>query len=412
MISMIKLILELNFFIVVIYKARTDAFGLQQFNSRGYRRLSCTGANHNIIQQVVSSKQCSNRFSRPKYNNRSIHKSLVKKSKAEDNDGDDIGRPTPGKRLNLLNIFTSYVPLWTIVAAAIGVTKSQIVSPLLGSMTVMQSCLALLMLAMGLTITPKDMSQALKKPRIVATNAIYCYGMMPLLAWSVAKVLSYNTSETAGIVLLGSVSGGQASNLFTLLAGGDVALSVICTFSTTVLGVLTTPLLIKWLLGCSVSVNGLEVLKSVASLSLLPLIIGLSLGRLTPRMVEKVVPFCAPLGVAATIILVAGGAANSAGSIIAINQMTAVTASCLLPIIGGAFAFGSTMFCNISEKSRRALVIETFSKSPTLAYIIALKHFDHSVATIPAVAMVSLAAIGATVSSIWSSIHPVVKEEN
>jgi predicted Na+-dependent transporter len=31
--------------------------------------------------------------------------------------------------------------------------------------------------------------------------------------------------------LLGSVSGGQASNLFTLLAGGDVALSIVCTVS-------------------------------------------------------------------------------------------------------------------------------------------------------------------------------------
>jgi predicted Na+-dependent transporter len=53
---------------------------------------------------------------------------------------------------------------------------------------------------------------------IVIINAVLCFTMMPL--------------RTAGMVLLGSVSGGQGSNLFALLAGGDVALSVVCTLST------------------------------------------------------------------------------------------------------------------------------------------------------------------------------------
>ena len=48
---------------------------------------------------------------------------------------------------------------------------------------------------------------------------------------AIANILKYTPSQTAGIVLLGSVSGGQASNLFTLLARGDVALSVVCTVS-------------------------------------------------------------------------------------------------------------------------------------------------------------------------------------
>ena len=77
-----------------------------------------------------------------------------------------------------------------------------------------------------------------------------------------------------GILLLGSVSGGQASNLFTLLAGGDVALSIICTLSTTLLGVLATPLLVKVLLGRAVAVDGIAVLQSVASLVLAPLVTG------------------------------------------------------------------------------------------------------------------------------------------
>ena len=58
----------------------------------------------------------------------------------------------------------------------------------------------------------------------------------------------------------------------------------------------------------------------------------------------------------------------------------------------------------MKERTKRTLVVETLSKSPTLAYILALKHFDLSVALIPGAAMVTLAVVGALVASAWSMI--------
>ena len=167
-----------------------------------------------------------------------------------------------------------YTPFLTSLAALSGVTTPLLVSKTLGSIEVMQMGLATLMLAMGLTITPKDLSEAFQKPSILAMNAFFCFGLMPTISYLIATVLSFNPDLMAGTVLLGSVSGGQASNLFTLLAGGDVALSIICTLSTTLLGVVATPLLVKYLLGHTVAVNGVAVLRSVASLVLAPLLAG------------------------------------------------------------------------------------------------------------------------------------------
>jgi BASS family bile acid:Na+ symporter len=62
--------------------------------------------------------------------------------------------------------------------------------------------------------------------------------------------------------------------------------------------------------------------------------------------------------------------------------------------------------------ARRTLVVETLSKSPTLAYVLALKHFKRSVASIPAAGMVSLAVIGALVASLWSIIDPIDQNQN
>jgi BASS family bile acid:Na+ symporter len=329
---------------------------------------------------------------------------LQNSSQGQINDAEDGGHSS--SPLSIGKIITLYTPIWALLAATIGIKRPDLISPIFGSLTIMQGSLSFLMLAMGLTITPQDLWDTMKNPFLLFVNATYCFGIMPLLSWGMSTFLQYTTNEATGIILLGSVSGGQASNLFTLLAGGDVALSVVCTFTTTILGAIATPFLVQSLLGCSVAVNGMDVLRSVVRLTLLPLLVGLSCGLIVPKSVKQL---CPPLGVIATLFLVAGGASNSVSSL-TINHFTTITASCLLPILGGMLALLSSKLLNITEKAKRAIVIETLSKSPTLAYVLAIKHFGHATAAIPAAAMVSLAVIGALVSSFWSSIWPITDE--
>jgi BASS family bile acid:Na+ symporter len=300
---------------------------------------------------------------------------------------------------------TLYAPLWTILAAVGGMTQPTFIASTIGTLPTMQAALASLMLAMGLTITPTELKRATQQPRVLALNAFCCFVLMPVLALVLAKSLSFSPSQLAGTVLLGSVSGGQASNLFALLAGGDVALSVVCTLSTTLLGVVATPLLVKGILGCSVAVDGFAMLRSVASLVLMPLVLGLVLGRLVEKQVPSLRKNCPTAGVFASLILVAGGAASSVSSITtAACWQSTVAASILLPILGGLLALLLVSKMDMPEPSKRTFVIEVLSKSPTLALVLARKHFDASAAAIPACSMVSLALVGALVASWWSAI--------
>lgn len=280
------------------------------------------------------------------------------------------------------------------------------------------------MLSMGLTIQPKDLENVLTKNSfLLFQNLMLCFGMMPLLALGIASILGYNTYDTAGIILLGCVSGGQASNLFTMISGGDVALSIICTLTSTLVGVLATPVLIQFLLGTSLNIDSIGVLKSVVKLVLAPLVIGLTLNRKTNSSSSSTTTTSSMIGVFSTLILVAGGAANSASNILLffrnssetnVNTMLnfmmspTVTGSYLLPLLGG---FVSYLWLSVTSKSKsrskRALVIETLSKSPTLAYVLAQKHFDSQTCAIPAMGMVSLAVIGSLVASLWSTLSPV-----
>ena len=210
------------------------------------------------------------------------------------------------------------------------------------------------MLSMGLSLTPSDLNRAIRSPRELALNAILCFGMMPIAAVILATLLRLPSSHAAGLILLGSVSGGQASNLCALLAGGDLALSVVLTVSTTLLGVLATPALIQILLGASVVVDAMGVLKSIAQLVLLPLALGLAIGQRAPALVGRLRPQLPNLGIAALLILVAGGSANAASllSMSAAGAWRAHAVSVLLPVGGGAAALPLRAWRNSTSEPR------------------------------------------------------------
>ena len=87
----------------------------------------------------------------------------------------------------------------------------------------------MLMLSMGITLSLDDFKRVLKRPGVVGLGLFMCYGLMPAMALGLSKVLGLSPALTAGMVLIGSINGGQGSNLCTYIANGDVALSVMMT---------------------------------------------------------------------------------------------------------------------------------------------------------------------------------------
>eukprot|EP00908_Phaeocystis_cordata_P004154 Transcript_14542.p1 GENE.Transcript_14542~~Transcript_14542.p1 ORF type:complete len:444 (-),score=39.66 Transcript_14542:853-2163(-) len=210
---------------------------------------------------------------------------------------------------------TELLPFWTLAAAGVGVLCPAACASL-GSTSSFARGLALLMLSTGLLLTPRDLSLALRSPKAVLLNACCCFVVAPACALGLGAALGASPDLRAGLVLLGCVSGGQASNLLASLAGGDLALSVVLTVSTTLGGVLVTPALVKLLLGGAVAVDAVAVLRSTASIVLLPLLSGVAAARLLPSTAARAAPACPSVGILATLLLVTGGAANSAAALL------------------------------------------------------------------------------------------------
>lgn len=118
------------------------------------------------------------------------------------------------------------------------------------------------MLSMGITLTPDDFTAVAKEPTSVFMQFTLCYVMMPVLALALGNAFGLSPALMGGMVLVGSVNGGQASNLCTYIAKGNVALSVLMTTATTIGAIFMTPTLCKSLLGAVVPVDAAGIAKS------------------------------------------------------------------------------------------------------------------------------------------------------
>ena len=141
------------------------------------------------------------------------------------------------------------------------------------------------MLSMGITLTPADFVEVTKEPSSVLMQFTLCYAMMPTLAFGLGKLFGLEAGLLAGMVLVGSINGGQASNLCTYIAKGNVALSVLMTTATTVGAILMTPFLCKTILGAVVPVDAAGIAKSTIQVScsgILIIVLGAQLNSIRP----------------------------------------------------------------------------------------------------------------------------------
>jgi BASS family bile acid:Na+ symporter len=118
------------------------------------------------------------------------------------------------------------------------------------------------MLSMGITLTPDDFTRVVKEPGYVIVGFMLCYVLCPALGLLLGKAFNLPVDFIAGLILVGSINGGQASNLCTYIARGDVALSVLMTTVTTIAGMFMTPLLCKLILGTIVPVDAAGIALS------------------------------------------------------------------------------------------------------------------------------------------------------
>ena len=127
----------------------------------------------------------------------------------------------------------------------------------------------------GTTLSARDFKNVLAMPWPVLIGVVLQFTVMPFVGYGIAMTFGFPAEVAAGIILIGSVSSGVASNVMTYLAGGNVPLSVTITSATTLLSPVVTPFWMKTLAGRLIPVDFTAMMLSIFNMIIIPIFAGL-----------------------------------------------------------------------------------------------------------------------------------------
>ncbi len=138
----------------------------------------------------------------------------------------------------------------------------------------------IIMFGMGTTLALGDFGRIFAMPWPVFAGLLLQFTIMPFVGFGLAHVLPFEPEVAAGIILIGSVPGGVASNLMCYLANGNVALSVTMTAVSTLISPFMTPFMMKMLAGRLVPVRFVAMMLSILNMIIVPVVAGLAANRI------------------------------------------------------------------------------------------------------------------------------------
>ncbi|MCO1335446.1 bile acid:sodium symporter family protein [Microbulbifer sp. OS29] len=172
--------------------------------------------------------------------------------------------------------------------------------------------LFIIMVGIGMTLTAKDFHQVTVRPGGLIVGTFAQILLMPAIAIALCWGLDLPPAIAVGLVIIAACPGGTTSNLFTLMARGNVALSIVLTVSASLVTIASLPLFTNYALqsyfGAEQTIT-LPLASTVAMLStivLLPVLVGMSLRAWKPQLARRAEGIVSIFGGVVLLLLVVG----------------------------------------------------------------------------------------------------------
>ncbi|MCG7552770.1 bile acid:sodium symporter family protein [Pseudoalteromonas sp. Of11M-6] len=283
-------------------------------------------------------------------------------------------------------------PIWAVICSIVAYLFPTLFSAFKGGIIPL---LMLIMLTMGLTLTTKDFLRVLDNKKAICVSVLLQFTVMPSVAYLIATTMSVETDLLIGMILVGTVAGGTASNVLCYLAKGDVALSISMTAISTLLGVFLTPLITTLMIGQVVDIQFSDMLTSLLKIVLFPVAVGVTFNTLLDKplahSVIKTTPILPLLSMLSIVFIIA--------VIVALNQpklesigLVMLVAVILHNTTGLLLGYFIPKRLGFDEKVCRTMAFEVGMQNSGLAVALAMKFFTPT------------AAVAGTLFSVWHNV--------
>ena len=236
--------------------------------------------------------------------------------------------------------------------------------------------LAVIMISLGLSLTPEDFRRVFVFPKGVAIGLTNLLLISPFLAFGVATLFGLDPVLAVGLVLLGASPGGTMANLLTHLARGDTALSVTMTAVSSLAAVVTVPAYLGLAIahfdaaGLSDDVSMLGVVARVFAITIVPLSIGMWIRSRSPERVAEFEPRVKRVALVAFVLVVIGAVASELDLLVDNFEAVAAAALCL-NVAAMTISFTVARLARLDDRQATAIAMELGIHNSTLAITVA-----------------------------------------
>jgi len=228
------------------------------------------------------------------------------------------------------------------------------------------------MLAMSLKLSLQQMTQPLKNARLVILALLANFVLVPLLAYTITKVIPLEQSLQIGIILLGTAAGAPFIPKLVQGAKGNVAYAVGLMFLIMVVTIFYLPFILPLLLP-GVEVNPWDIAKSLIVTMLIPLLIGMLIKSHSPDVADHWAPVMNKISSLSVLILLVVGLGLNISNILSFIGTLGIGAMVLL--ILGALVIGM-LFGGRDPGVRSAMALSTANRNGAAALLVATQNFS------------------------------------
>lgn len=276
--------------------------------------------------------------------------------------------------------------------------------------------LAFIMFGVSLDLKWSDVSRAFRKPKPTLLGLFSQFILLPALTFVLAYFWNPIPGLALGMFLVAACPGGTVSNFMSSMAKADLGLSVTLTAISTLLCLFFTPFNFEFWSGLypetgnllkSVSLDAVELFKTVFLFLILPVFVGMFVGAKKPVLTAKMLK---PVRWASMLIFIAFIVvaflknkdnfityAELALALVIVHNLVALISGYLVGKIG-----------KLGEAASRSLAIETGIQNSALGLVICFKFFPEigEMALLCAMWGIWHILSGLSIAAVWSRSTP------
>ena len=241
--------------------------------------------------------------------------------------------------------------------------------------------LIVLMFLLGIDMSKKAFEDIAHNPKAVLLGLIGQLILLPVLAFAIAWLLKLPPVYFMGLVLVACCPGGSSSNVFSMLAKGDVALSVTLTALSSIITLFTLPVIMEFVTEAVSDMSGVSIELPVGKLLVqnivllfVPLFAGSLFKHFYPKAAVKVSKALGKMAFPALMVLATVFFLQYKQEI-AENFASLGLSVALLIVVAMACSSCLSRIGQFSDAVRRTIVIEVGMQNAAQAIAIASSPF-------------------------------------